>query len=334
MSTPLTGARRLPVPAPCVSVRPVRPLAIAALMIALLGLATSCSVNKFVAGKVANSLTSGPDTFANDDDPELIKDALPFGLKTMESLLQTVPRHRGLLLSLCRGYTSYAAAFVQSDADALESTDYDKAVALRVRARKLYQRALGYGLRGLALDHKGIVEGLHQDPAKAAGVLRKEELPMIYWTAAAWGSAISLGKDQPAMLADLPAVTALMQRGLALDERWDGGALHEAMIILEARPAAMGGSVERARSHFERAVALSNGTKPGPYVTMAQNVSVMTQNRHEFVDLLHKALAIDPDREPSQRLVTLVIQQKARDLLSRTDELFLEADSLHSEGTR
>jgi predicted anti-sigma-YlaC factor YlaD len=316
------------------SVRAVRTLAIAALMIALLGLGTSCSVNKFVAGKVANSLTSGPDTFSSDEDPELIKDALPFGLKTMESLLQTVPKHRGLLLSLCRGYTSYAAAFVQMDADALESTDYDKAVAMRVRARKLYQRALGYGLRGLELDHKGIAQGLHLDPAKAVGPLRKQDLPMIYWTAAAWGSAIAVGKDQPTLLADLPAVHALIERGLVLDETYDGGSLHEAAIILDALPAAMGGSVERARRHFERAVELSKGGRVSPYVTMAQSVDIMTQNRAEFRSLLNKALAIDPDKVPSDRLVTLVLQQKARSLLARTDELFLEADSLHSEGTR
>src|SRR2546423_6226717 len=215
----------------------------AVLLVALLAAGTSCSVRKFVAGNVANSLTSGPDTFSSDEDPELIEDALPFGLKTMESLLLTVPKHRGLLLSLCRGYSSYAAAFVESDADALESTDYDRAVAIRLRARKLYQRALGYGLRGLELDHKGIDQALHLDPAKAVGALRKQDLPMVYWTAAAWGSAIALGKDQASLLADLPAVRALIERGLALDEAYDGGALHEAMSLIDALPAAMGGYV-------------------------------------------------------------------------------------------
>jgi hypothetical protein len=150
---------------------------------------------------------------------------------------------------------------------------------------------------------------------------------MLYWTAAAWGSAINLGKDRAELLADLGAVRALMERGLTLDETYDGGAFHEAMIILEALPKEMGGSPERAREHFQRAVALSKGFKASPYVTLAQSVSVMTQNRTEFRELLEKALAVDPERDPSQRLATLVVQQQARQLLKRADDLFLESES-------
>jgi hypothetical protein len=68
-----------------------------------------------------NSLTSGPDVFGTDDDPQLIREAIPFGLKTMESLLQTLPEHRGLLLGLCQGFTRYGVAFVQADADEIET---------------------------------------------------------------------------------------------------------------------------------------------------------------------------------------------------------------------
>ena len=83
----------------------------------LLAGASSCSIKKMAVKSVANSLTSGPDVFSSDEDPQLIRDAVPFGLKTMESLLATLPRHRGLLLSLCRGFTQYGGAFVQNEAD-------------------------------------------------------------------------------------------------------------------------------------------------------------------------------------------------------------------------
>src|SRR5438034_178160 len=122
--------------------------------------ACGCSIQRMAVKSMANSLTSGPDVFASDDDPELVRDAVPFGLKTLESLLQTLPRHEGLLLSLCRGYTQYAYAFVQMDAEALENTDRAGASRLRERALKLYLRARGYGLRGLELRHPGISEEL------------------------------------------------------------------------------------------------------------------------------------------------------------------------------
>lgn len=303
---------------------PLRRLLALALLLALpLGLA-SCSIKRWAVRSVADSLTSGTDSFGTDDDPELIRDALPFGLKTMESLLAVVPDHRGLLLSLCQGFTSYSNAFVQSEGDLLVNTDYARATRLHERALGLYLRARGYGLRGLDLRYRGISDSLKLDPVRAAARIEKRDLPLLYWTAAAWGSAISLGKDRPELLADLPAIRALMERGLALDEAYQGGALHEALILLDALPEAMGGSEARARGHFERAVALSRDTKPSPYVTLAQTVSVQKQDRAEFERLLNRALEFDPDQDPSQRLVTIVTLRKARALLDRQDEFFVE----------
>lgn len=304
--------------------RVVRACCLMTLALVLAG-TTSCSIKKMAVNSVANSLTSGPDVFGRDDDPELVRDALPFGLKTMESLLEVVPRHRGLLLTLCKGFTEYGYAFVQSEAEAIENADYAKATAMRERAFRMYLRARGYGLRGLELDHKGVAQRLKLMPDSAAREFKKAEQPMLYWTAAAWGSAINLGKDRADMLADLGAVRALMQRGLALDEHYEDGAFHEAMIILESLPEAMGGSPKRAREHFERAVALSHGEKASPYVTLASSVSVQTQNRAEFESLLQKALAVDPEKHPERRLETLIVHQKARSLLQREDDLFIDS---------
>lgn len=317
-----TPTRDLPRPARLAGPSLSGILAIAVLLFALpLG---SCSIKRMAVKSVANSLTSGPDVFGTDDDPDLIEDALPFGLKTMESLLQVVPDHQGLLLALCKGYTGYAFAFVQSEGDLVVNSDYAKSVQLHDRAYKLYLRALGYGMRGLEKHHKGIGAALHQDPARAVLLLQKRDVPMLYWTAAAWGSAISLGKDKPEMLADLPAIRALMERGLALDETYEHGAFHEAMILLDALPEVMGGSVERARKHFARAVELGHDLQPGPYVTLATTVSVMKQDRQEFTTLLEKALTYDPDKDPANRLQTIVLQRKARALLDRADEFFLD----------
>jgi hypothetical protein len=298
-------------------------LALAALLVLPLAL-SSCSIKRWAVRSVANSLTSGVDVYGTEEDPELVRDALPFGLKTMESLLAVVPDHEGLLLTLCQGFTQYSYAFVQAEGDLLVNSDYPRATRLHDRALKLYLRARGYGLRGLEQRYRGISGELQLDPAKAAARIQKRDLPMLYWTAASWGSAISLGKDQPGLLADLPAIRALMERGLALDEGYQGGAIHEALILLDALPEAMGGSEAHARQHFARAVALSKDTKASPYVTLATTVSVLKQDRIEFEFLLNRALEFDPDRDPSQRLVTIVLQRKARALLEREDEFFLD----------
>jgi predicted anti-sigma-YlaC factor YlaD len=81
---------------------------------------------------------------------------------------------------------------------------------------------------------------------------------------------------------------------------------------------------KRARQHFEKAVQLSGGQQAGAFVSLAENVCVQQQKKKEFQDLLNRALAIDADARPEWRLVNLVMQRRARWLLSRTEELIVE----------
>lgn len=290
--------------------------------LAISPLLSGCSIRSMAINAVADGLSGSGATFASDDDPELVRDAVPFALKTYEALLEERPRHRGLLLAAARGFTQYAYAFVDTDALLLEDDDPATARVDRLRARKLYLRARDYGLRGLALERPGIEEALRQDPQAAVSGFDRKDVELLYWTAVAWGAAVADGMDDPELVADFPAVRALLTRALALDPDWDEGALHEAMISLESVPEAMGGSEERARQHFRRAIELSGGHKAGPYVALASGVVVRSQNRAEFESLLKAALAVDPDAEPRYRLANLIAQERARHLLARVDELF------------
>lgn len=294
-------------------------------------LLTGCSLRTMAINTVADSLVAAGDVYASDDDPELVRQALPFALKTIESLLAEQPENRKLLLAGCRGFAQYSYAFVDTHADSLESVDYRAALAERERALKLYLRARDYCLRSLELESPGIGRQLEVAPATALAAFGLDEVPLLYWTGAAWGGALSLGKDRPELMADLPAVRALIERSLELDPDYDLGAAHSVMIVLEALPEAMGGSPERARDHFEQAVALSRGLSAGPYVTLAKQVSVPAQDWREFQQLLEQALDIDPEREPSLRLMNIIIQDQARTLLEEIEVLFLDYPEEPSE---
>lgn len=286
------------------------------------GLASGCSLKTMAVRTVADTLSQSGDTFSRDEDPELVREAVPFALKTYESLLETVPKHEGLLLASCSGFTQYSYAFIQTDADLIESEDYEAASRLRERALKLFLRGRGYCIRALELRQPGIERKLQTDPSNALTWATRKQVPLLYWTGASWGAAISIGLDRPELVSDLPAVKALIIRALELQEDYERGAVHAIMISLEALPEAMGGSPERARRHFERAVELSGGNDPGPYVTLAQSVALPAQNRDQFVQSLEKALAIDPNANPSARLAVLIAQKRAKHLLSRVDDLF------------
>ena len=277
--------------------------------------------------KLGDALAAGGTTFASDDDPELVKAAVPFSLKLMESLLAESPNHERLLFATASGFTQYAYAFVQQDADELEDKNLAAARELRVRARKLYLRARNYGLRGLELKHPGFEKGLRADPKAALRAGKVDDVPLLYWTGASWAAAISISKDNPDLIGDLPIVEALMDRALELNESFEQGAIHSFLVSYEmSRPGAEGKPEERSRKHFERAMELCGQQQAGPLVALAEAVSVKSQNVREFTDLLHRALAINPDARPEWRLVNLVMQRRARWLLSRADELFLTPD--------
>jgi predicted anti-sigma-YlaC factor YlaD len=270
---------------------------------------SGCSVRHMAIDRLGDALAEGGSAFAADDDPELVRAAAPFSLKLIESLLAERPRHKGLLLAAARGFTQYAYAFVQQEAEELEDHDLARAARLEERARRLYRRARDYGLRGLAL----------QEPPTAAGA------PLLYWTAAAWGALIALSKGSPEALADLPAMQALIDRALELDESFDRGAIHTFLIGYEGvRQGAAGDPAARARKHFARALELSAGADAAPFVALAEAVCVPAQRRAEFEALLKQALAVDLERNPQNRLANLVAQHRARWLLARTDRLFTD----------
>ncbi len=295
--------------------------ALAALTLACL-LASGCSVKKMAINKLGDALAGGGTTFTADDDPELIKAAVPFSLKLMESLLAESPKHKGLLFTTSSGFTQYAYAFVQQDADEIEDKDFAAATALRARAHRLHLRARNYGLRGLEARHPGFEMALRADARKAVRIAKRADVPQLYWTAAPWGLAITA--DKPDLVADQPIVEAVIDRTLELDESFANGAIHSFLVTYEMRrQGAKGDPVTRSREHFDRAVVLGKGQQAAPYVAFAEAVCIKTQNVKEFELVLQQALAINADNHPDYRLANLIMQRRARWLLSKKEDLFL-----------
>ncbi|MDH4258952.1 MAG: TRAP transporter TatT component family protein [Gammaproteobacteria bacterium] len=296
-------------------------------MLAIAFLASGCSVQRFAANKIGDTLASAGTTYSGDEDPELIGAALPFSLKLMESVLASTPEHRELLSATAAGFTQYAYAFVQQEADVVSLDDTDRAWAAWNRARRMYLRARNYGLRGLDVAVPGFSTTLRTNAAGAVAKAGAAEVDLLYWTAASWAAAIALGKDDPALVAELPLVSALIDRALAVDEDWDRGAIHSFLVTYEmARPDAFGSFDERiasARKHFDRTIALSQGRTAGPYVSWAESVCIPQEDRACFDAMLEAALKINPDDDPPTRLANAIFQRRAVWLLAHVDRWIL-----------
>jgi predicted anti-sigma-YlaC factor YlaD len=300
-------------------------------ILALLALLVSSAGCKTVAvGFVADAIAGGGGgAMAADDDPEFVRDAVPFALKSMEGLLEQDPEHEGLLLSLASGFTQYGYAFVAAEAEVADAKgDVAGAKAKRDRARRLFLRAKGYGVRGLEERREGIAKRLVPGPELAPALAKlddaEEDVPFLYWTASAWALAIANGKGDMGLVSELPVPIALMDRALALDEAWGEGAIHEFFLVLDpGRTPAEGGGLQRAKEHYERAVALAKNKKLGPHVSYAEGVLVKTQDREGFTKLLEEVLRADPAADKAHTLENVLAQRRARLLLDQADDLFL-----------
>ena len=284
----------------------------------------ACSIKGLAVNSLGDALAEGGSSYARDDDPELVFAAAPFALKTIESLLEEAPRHEGLLLAAASGFVQFAFGDVQQRADFLEGTDLARATEMRARAKKLYLRGRDYGFRGLEVDFPRLRQDLARDPERALAPLTRDHVPLLYWTGLGWFAAINLDKTDSELSADQFQAEALMRRALALQESWDNGSIHDFLISWEGRGESVGGSFDRAREHLERALALGRNNRASALVNYAETVSVARQDRPEFETLLRRALEVDPDAVADMRLANVIYQRRARWLLERADELFVE----------
>lgn len=286
-------------------------------------LLAACSMRRTAANIMGDALAGGGGVYASDDDPELVREAIPFGLKTYETLLEVSPENEGILLASASGFTTYAY-MLQDEADRLDETDLRGARDLRARARNLYLRGRDYALRGLEVEHPNFVAVLKTDRTSALAMTAEGSVPFLYWAGASWAGALSAAKYDLDLIAELPTAGALVGRVLELDETYELGGAHEFFISYEgSRP---GGSATLAREHYRRALEISGGHRASVHLALAETVSIREQNLSEFRGLLAAALAVDPDEVPQLRLGNIIAQRRARWLEKRIPDLFLEAE--------
>ncbi len=283
--------------------------------------AAGCSPKRIGISRMADALSSTATAFTRDTDPEFVRQAAPSTLKMVEMLLEQDPAHAGLLMTACSGFAQYSYAFLQADADAGDPASAATR-ELKARAAAMYDRAKGYCLRAIDARHRGFSQAVQKDPKSVLAAMTRADVPALYWTGVAMGGAVTVSDSPLTRLGEIATVRALFTRALELDEGWESGAIHEAMIAVEGLPFLLGGSPVRAREHFDRAVALARGQSAFAYLTLATSVAQPAKDKVEFEKLLKSAVAVDVSQRPAIRLANLIAQRRARNLLSQVDKLF------------
>ncbi len=258
---------------------------------------------------------------------ELATQALAANLKLIEALLESDPRHPVLLLQATPGFAAYAYAVAEGQLAEARRGGIGDIEALTRRARALYHRGLQYGLRLLSrgqvdwqqiaiLDMAALEQGLQQLSSDAA--------PSLFWTAFCWGGVLNMTRDALETLTAIPRFEALLMRLVELDEAYFYGAPHLLLAVHYAsRAPTLGGQPAQAKSHFERAAALSQGELLLVPLLEAQYYAVQIQDRALFVSSLQDVLQAAETLLPEQAFLNALAKQRAALLLARVNDLFL-----------
>ncbi len=282
-----------------------------ALMLAFSG----CAVRPYVMDQTAHALSSQP--VSSEDDLQLAREASAFYLKFSESVLKETPGHLKLAESVSSGFTQYAYAFVALDAEKIDAQAPKAAAHMRERAARLYARAHRHAMTALELSAPGITAAIGQSDASKHPRLTQAQVPLAYWAAASLGGWISMSKDDPDLVADLPLSMRLAELAWKANPEFGRGALASLMGTLEA--AKVGGSTQKIVAYFDQAITWSQGQDAGPYVAKAEGVALPAEDKQQFEQLLNQALEISKQHRSLQNEV---MRERAQWLLDTVEDLF------------
>ena len=290
---------------------------------------SSCAINKMAMNAISQTLgEAGMRAFSKDDDPQLVKEAFPFALKLIEILVESDPGNHEIKATAGTLFIIYSNLFVQTPAKMLDYTEWREQSEMYARARRLYMRGGNYLIKSLETKYKIKIDLF--DPKTVEFNYKKEDVGTLYWLGAGLMSAITIDFTDPQFAPFRDTAARIMFIAYELDPDYSDGVLHEYFLMFYASmPEGMGGSLEKAKYHYARAVELSQGRKISPYIAYATTISIHNQTKEgieEFKKMLENAILFDINKYPENRLENTINREKAIWLLENIDNYFLLDD--------
>jgi hypothetical protein len=274
---------------------------------AVVALSAGCSslMSSATTG-LADSLTAA---VIDQNDLETVRQGAPAYLLLIDGLIADSPKNVDLLLAGAGLYSSYADAFVDDPK----------------RAARLSRKARDYGWEAMCREYRdacGIWSAPYDAFERVVNGMGRKQVPVLYGAGAAWASWIKANSDDWSAIADKARVDAMMQRVVALDETYQGGAAFLYLGILATLlPEASGGNPELGRAHFARVVELSNGKNLMAKVLLASSYARLVFDQELHDRLCHEVLEADPVA-PGLTLTNTIAQEEARALLGSSEDYF------------
>jgi hypothetical protein len=261
-------------------------------------------------GTIVSSMSDGlSGAILNQEDPELVREALPSYLLLLDSVAQANPDNVGALSAAAQLYTAYGAALID---------DPERSAKLTAHAKDYGEQALCASnddacvLNGIDFDqYEAIIRSTDEDDIQA---LFSYSLSTLAW--------IRFNSGNFDALIDLPKMEVSLDHLYGLDPGEYAAATCMYLGILNTlRPPALGGKPELAREWFELGISLSEGKNLGIKVEYARGYARLLYDRELHDRLLNEVMQADV-KQPNLTLFNVLAQEQAAALLASADDYF------------
>lgn len=307
----------------------LRTATITGLAVALVG--TGCDLNKLAADTTAKVADAGAPALAALWDYELVGEGIPASIMQAEAMRAVSPNNESILVGLAKAYVTYAYGWLEYEWELADAeADFEKSDAIERRVMYLYRRAKNVAMVALVnRDKKGLLKEKFKtgNPEVVMAYLReeftsKDDVPSLYHTGLAWGASIANSGGDVKEFAMAEVARAVLARACEIDPAYNNAGGLGVLGSVEAMfPAVFGGSLEKAKELFERAIKLSKRRNHLILVGYARNYAVAAQNRELYLSLLREVLEAG-DLGPDIRLSNKVARKRAELYIRQVDDLF------------
>ena len=277
------------------------------LSLIVIGLTSGCSsVMSSATSRLANNLSNA---MLNQNDPETVRAGTPAYLLLIDGLIEEDPRSTSKLLAGAKLYGAFASTFVKDEE----------------RARKLASKSLDFAKRALCIENK-LLCSVYDKPFEiflpALAQMTVDDVPIAYAFGNSWAGWVQSNSGDWNAIADLPKITALLERIVELHEDYKEGEAHLYLGVLATQlPPSLGGKPEQGRVHFERAIELSGGHNLMAKVLYARQYTRMLYKRDLHDKILNEVLTAKAEY-PGLTLANTLAKQQAKELLDSADDYF------------
>jgi tetratricopeptide (TPR) repeat protein len=293
-----------------------------------MALSIGCNMNEFSVNLTAPVLHEASKAFAMESDVELARLAAPAQLETLNGFLYSAPHNRFLLHTCAQGFAEYAFGFLEDDLETMPDDDKHEAQrrTLTARATDMYDRALAFSLRYIAIEDSGFEAAFKKDVSTLEAEtkkLDKDSVAGLLFGGLSLASAINLNRNDVARVVELPKAIAMIKRAYELDPKYNNAQAAMLLgVIYSSQGKAMGGNPELAKKYFDEAIATTGGKYLLIKVFLARSYAVVIQDRPLFEATLKGVLATPNDVFPEQRLANELAKRRAQRYLARAEDFF------------